>query len=51
MDAGSDPPLRTRMLGQGEDAQVQGRANVLASFLEDHNLLDHDFSAVRAQVE
>jgi hypothetical protein len=39
------------MLGQGEDAQVQGRANLLGSFLEDHNLLDHDFAAVLAQVE
>jgi hypothetical protein len=39
------------MLGQGADAQVQGRANLLGSFLEDHNLLDHDFAAVLAQVE
>jgi hypothetical protein len=51
MDAGSDTPLRMLMLGQGEDAQVQGRANMLGSFLEDHDLLDHDFAAVHAQVE
>jgi hypothetical protein len=44
-------PLRMLMLGQGEDAQVQDRANLLGLFLEDHNLLDHDFAAVLAQVE
>ena len=39
------------MLGQGEDAQVRGRANVSGLFLEDYNVLDHDSSFVRSQVE
>ena len=39
------------MLGQGEDDQVQRPGEPVGLFLEDHNLLDHDFSSVHPQLE